>query len=72
MLRPLPEGRTRLLVGERPVGCLKAVAPRRSGLLQAAGSVVNYVIGDPLHFAMVRKMMLGSRHGPRDRLDPAR
>jgi hypothetical protein len=48
-----------LLVDERPVGYLKAVAAGRSGLLHAAGSLVDYVIGDPLHFAMVRKMMLG-------------
>jgi hypothetical protein len=33
--------------------------PARFGLLRALGAVVDYVIGDPLHFAMERKMMLG-------------
>jgi hypothetical protein len=59
VLRPLANDHTRLLVRERDTGWLKAAAPRRSGLARAAGALVDYVVGEPLHFAMVRKMMLG-------------
>ena len=59
ILQPRPGGRTRLLVRNRDWGYLRAAAPRRLALLRAALSVIDYLIGDPLHFAMERKMMLG-------------
>ena len=59
ILRPLPGGRTRFLNRERESGWLRQAAPRRSGVLQALGALVDYMVGEPLHFAMVRKMMLG-------------
>jgi hypothetical protein len=59
ILEPLPGGRTRLLVRERDSGWLRRAAPRRSGLLRAFGGLVDYVVGEPLHFLMVRRMMLG-------------
>ncbi len=51
--------RTRLLVRDRDWGYLRAAAPRRFVLLRAALGIIDYLIGDPLHFAMERKMMLG-------------
>jgi len=59
VLQPLDGGRTRLLVRERDAGWLRLAAPRRSGLLRALGGAVDVVVGEPLHFAMVRGMMLG-------------
>jgi hypothetical protein len=59
VLQPLPENRTRLLVRERDSGWIRLMAPRRLGLVRAVGAIVDYVIGEPLHFAMTRKMMLG-------------
>ncbi len=59
VLRPLPEGRTRLLVRDRDAGWLRQAAPRRSGVLRAVGGLVDYAVGEPLHFAMTRRMMLG-------------
>jgi len=59
ILRPVPGGRTRLLVRERDAGWIRFAAPRRSGLLRTAGGLIDYVVAEPLHFAMVRKMMLG-------------
>jgi hypothetical protein len=59
ILQPLPGHRTRLLVRDRDWGYLRAAAPRRFALLRAALGVIDYLIGDPLHFAMERKMMLG-------------
>lgn len=59
VLSPLPKDRTRLLVRERDAGWLRLLAPRRSGMLRALGAIVDYAVGEPLHFAMVRKMMLG-------------
>jgi hypothetical protein len=38
---------------------MRLLAPRRFGLLRAAGGLVDYAIAEPLHSAMVRKMMLG-------------
>ena len=35
------------------------LAPRRFGVLRALGAIIDYTVGEPLHFAMVRKMMLG-------------
>jgi hypothetical protein len=59
VLEPLPGGRTRLLNRERDSGWLRAAMPSRSAPLRAVAALVDYVIGEPLHFAMVRKMMLG-------------
>lgn len=59
VLVPVNESRTRLLVRERDAGWLRLLAPRRSGLLRALGAVIDYTVGEPLHFAMVRAMMLG-------------
>ena len=59
ILQPLPGGRTRLLVRNRDWGYLRPAVPRRLALLRTALSVIDYLIGDPLHFAMERKMMLG-------------
>jgi hypothetical protein len=59
ILQPLPDNRTRLLVRERDSGWIRLLAPRRSGLLRAAGTIIDYLIAEPLHFAMTRKMMLG-------------
>ncbi len=59
ILEPLPEGRTRLLVRERDTGWIRLAAPRRSGILRAAAGLIDYVVAEPLHFAMVRRMMLG-------------
>jgi hypothetical protein len=59
VLRPLSGGRTRLLVRERDAGWIRMAAARRSGILRAIGSLIDYVVAEPLHFAMVRKMMLG-------------
>ncbi len=59
VLLPLDENHTRLLVRDRDAGWLRLLAPRRSGLLRALGAAIDYTVGEPLHFAMVRKMMLG-------------
>jgi hypothetical protein len=59
VLRPHSGGGTRLLVRERAAGWLRLAAPRRCGILRAIGSLIDYVVAEPLHFAMVRKMMLG-------------
>lgn len=61
ILEPLPGDRTRLVVRERDSGWIRMAVPKRSGLLRAAAGLVDYVVGEPLHFAMVRKMMLGLR-----------
>jgi hypothetical protein len=55
VLQPLPGDRTRLLVRDRDWGYLRAAAPRRLALLRAALGVIDYLIGEPLHFAMERK-----------------
>lgn len=59
VLQPLSGDRTRLLVRERDAGWLRMGAPTGSGVLRAVGGLVDYVVGEPLHFAMVRKMLLG-------------
>ncbi|WAC91503.1 hypothetical protein [Mycobacterium sp. Aquia_213] len=59
ILVPMNEDRTRLLVRERDAGWLRLLAPRDSGLLRALGAAIDYAVGEPLHFVMVRKMMLG-------------
>lgn len=59
VLVPLGDNSTRLLVRDRDSGWLRPLAPRRSGLLRALGAVIDYAVGEPLHAAMVRRMMLG-------------
>jgi hypothetical protein len=59
VLLPLDENRTRLLVRERDAGWLRLLVPRDFGLVRALGGIIDYAVGEPLHFAMVRKMMLG-------------
>jgi hypothetical protein len=71
ILEPLPQNRTRLLVRERYPGWIRLAVPTRFGLLRALGAVVDYVIGDPLHFAMERKMMLGLKQRAEHSPNPA-
>jgi len=59
ILRPLPGGQTRLLVRDRDWGYLRPAVPRRFAVPRAAVGLIDYLIGDPLHFVMERKMMLG-------------
>ena len=59
VLQTIPEGRTRLLVRERDSGWIRRLIPARFGLLRAAGGAIDYAIGEPLHFVMTRKMLLG-------------
>ena len=70
---PVPSGdsRTRLLVRERDAGWLRMLAPRGSGLLGALAAAIDYAAGEPLHFVMVRKMMLGiKQRAETTHLDP--
>lgn len=59
VLEPAPGGRTRLLVREPYPGWLRLAVPARFGLLRALGAAIDYAVGEPLHFAMERKMLLG-------------
>jgi hypothetical protein len=59
VLEPIADGRTRFFNRERDMGWIRLAAPRKSGLLRAAGAVIDYVVAEPLHIAMVRAMMLG-------------
>ena len=59
ILEPTGDGGTRFFNRERDMGWIRLAAPRRSGLLRAAGALIDYVVGEPLHSAMVRRMMLG-------------
>jgi hypothetical protein len=59
VLQPLPGDRTRLPVRDRDWGYLRAAASRRLALLRATLGVIDYLIGEPLHFAMEHKMMPG-------------
>ena len=47
-------------------------APTQSGILRAIGSLIDYVVAEPLHFAMVRKMMLGLKQRAENSLHPDR
>ncbi len=58
VLIPVADG-TRLLVREREPSWIRRMMPRRSGLLRVVGGVIDYAVGEPLHFVMTRKMMLG-------------
>ena len=70
VLEPLPDGRTRLLNRERDSGWLKVAVPRRSGPLRSLAGVIDYVVGEPLHFAMVRKMLLGLKGRAEGHVEP--
>jgi len=59
VLQPTKQGHTRLLVREREPSWIRRIAPRRSGLLRAISGLIDYTVGEPLHFVMLRKMMLG-------------
>jgi hypothetical protein len=59
ILRPLRGKRTRMLVRERDGGYLQPMVSPRWALPRALLAVVDYLVGDPLHFVMERKMMLG-------------
>lgn len=59
VLQPLSGRRTRFINRERDRGWIRQLAPRSSGILRAIGGLIDYLVGEPLHFAMVRKMMLG-------------
>jgi hypothetical protein len=72
ILQPRPDDQTRLLVRNRDWGYLRAAAPRRLALLRAALGAVDYLIGDPLHFAMERKMMLGLKQRAESAAEDAR
>jgi hypothetical protein len=76
VLQPISGGRTRLLVREPYPGWIRQVMPVRYGLLRALGAAIDYAIGEPLHFAMERKMMLGLKQrageGPRPPIPVAR
>ena len=66
ILERVADGRTRFLNRERDMGWIRLAAPRRSGLLRAAGALIDYVVGEPLHSAMVRQMMLGIKQRAED------
>lgn len=59
ILEPLPGDRTRLLVRDRDAGFLALLVPRRFVVPRVVLGVGDYLVGDPLHFLMERKMMLG-------------
>lgn len=62
VLLALNGNRTRLLVRERNTGWLRLLAPKACPLLRGLGAIIDYTVGEPLHFVMVRKMMLGIKH----------
>lgn len=72
VLQSLPGQRTRLLVRERETGYLRIGVPRRLVALRAALSMIDYLIGDPLHFLMERKMMLGLKQRAEHATPPER
>jgi hypothetical protein len=59
VLVPAPGHRTRLLVREPYPGWVRLAVPARLGPLRALAGVIDYAVGEPLHFLMERKMMLG-------------
>lgn len=59
VLHPTDDGHTRLLVREREPHWIRRLAPRRSAALRAMAGIIDYIVGEPLHFIMTRKMMLG-------------
>jgi hypothetical protein len=66
VLEPIADGRTRFFNRERDMGWIRLAAPRKSGLLRAVGAVIDYVVAEPLHIAMVRAMMLGIKQRAED------
>jgi len=71
VLVPLPGGRTRLLVRESYPGWIRLAVPPRFGVLRALGGAIDYAFGEPLHFVMERKMMLGLKQRAEHRATPA-
>jgi hypothetical protein len=61
VLKAIPDRRTRLFVRMRGDGLVRASLPARLRLLRGLASVVDYLIGEPLDSAMVRKMLIGIR-----------
>ena len=57
VLEPLEDERTRLLVRTRGKWIQEVF--HRVPVLRQVGAIIDYVIGEPLHFAMERKMLLG-------------
>ena len=45
--------------GGHPHPLIGSAVPARFGLLRALGAAIDYAVGEPLHFAMERKMLLG-------------
>jgi hypothetical protein len=61
VLRRQPNGTTRLLVRTRDTGWARLAVSRRFGFLRGLAGVIDYIVGEPLHFAMERRMLLGVR-----------
>jgi hypothetical protein len=59
VLEPLPGSRTRLLLRDRDDGYTVHMVSRSHVLPRLVLGAADYLIGDPLHFLMERKMMLG-------------
>jgi hypothetical protein len=57
ILREMPVGTTRLVVRQRGDGWFKGLT--HIPPVRAVGALVDYVFGDPLHFAMERGMLKG-------------
>lgn len=72
VLEPAPGGRTRLLVREPYPGWIRLAVPPRFGVLRALGAVIDYAIGEPLHFVMERRMMLGLKQRAEQSASPGR
>lgn len=58
VLEPLGGNRTRLIVRSRGPGWVRGLFASVAGLREL-GALVDYVVGEPLHHVMERKMMLG-------------
>lgn len=58
VLHELPDGRTRLLVRTRGPGWTRGMIGKIPGLWPI-GAAIDYVVGEPLHHFMERKMILG-------------
>ncbi|QNN54981.1 hypothetical protein H9L09_10975 [Nocardioides mesophilus] len=59
ILQPLPGNRTRLLLRDRDAGWLRELVPRAYVVPRLLLGAVDYLVGDPLHFVMERRMLLG-------------
>ena len=71
VLVPLPGGRTRLLVRQPYPGWIRLVVPAHLGVLRALAGMIDYAFGEPLHFVMERKMMLGLKQRAEHASTPA-